>query len=228
LWFSYFLVFVFFCFLFFFCFVFFFFFFFFFFFLICFFVVFFSCLRFFFVVKAGLEQYSYGATSAVNRRGELLAMPDVRDRALQHAAIQKFARSAYLPSTLTGGQEALLTSAVQRYNVNHTVLRQCDQIMVTQIKFAPSSYQYNKHENQTQGSNNGAFSFDAQNRNQRGKTPLSLPIPITSFHAIQRNAGTGRTAVVDWPPGPQFNGKTVRSSLKQSPSRIFCWQTSIV
>jgi hypothetical protein len=52
----------------------------------------------------------------------------------------------------------------QDYNVNHTVYGNVTKILGRHtLKFGAIYYHYNKHENQLTGSNNGSFSFDAQN-----------------------------------------------------------------
>jgi Carboxypeptidase regulatory-like domain len=70
------------------------------------------------------------------------------------------------------------------YNVNHTTYGNVTKILGAHtLKFGAIYYHYNKHENQLSGSNNGSYSFDAQN----------APSASTTFNGNPVCTGTAAT-----------------------------------
>ncbi|HYL13629.1 MAG TPA: carboxypeptidase regulatory-like domain-containing protein [Terriglobales bacterium] len=66
--------------------------------------------------------------------------------------------------TTTGNNTIGSFGPYNDYNTNHTVYGNLAKVVGTHtLKFGAIFYHYNKHENQLTGSNNGSYSFDAQN-----------------------------------------------------------------
>jgi hypothetical protein len=83
--------------------------------------------------------------------------------------------------TNTGGNSITDFGPYNDYNVNHTIHGNVTKVLGTHtLKFGAIYYHYNKHENQLSGSNNGSYSFDAQN----------APTATTSFNGSAVCSGT--------------------------------------
>jgi len=116
-----------------------------------------------FLIEAGYR-YSYGAIlSQVIGAENFSQSPDVQAALANVLPFQNLL--GRVPSiTLTGGTGISDFGPYNDFNVNHTVYGNVTKVLGSHtLKFGAIYYHYNKHENQLTGSNNGAFSFDAQN-----------------------------------------------------------------
>ena len=116
-----------------------------------------------FLIEAGYR-YSYGAIlSSVIGAENFSQSPDVETALANVLPFQNFL--GRVPSiSLTGGTGISDFGPYNDYNVNHTVYGNVTKVIGSHtLKFGAIYYHYNKHENQLTGSNNGSFSFDAQN-----------------------------------------------------------------
>ena len=157
-----------------------------------------------FLIEAGYR-YSYGAIlSTVIGAENYSQSPDVRTALGTIMPFQNFL--GRVPSiTLTGGTGIADFGPYNDYNVNHTVYGNVTKVVGSHtLKFGAIYYHYNKHENQLTGSNNGAFSFDAQN----------APISATLFGGNSVCTGTAAT------------GGTCPFSFEQSYANFLLGQTS--
>ncbi|HTQ63011.1 MAG TPA: carboxypeptidase-like regulatory domain-containing protein [Candidatus Solibacter sp.] len=115
------------------------------------------------VIEAGYR-YSYGAIlSQVIGAENFSQSPNVKAALANVLPFENLL--GRVPSiTLTGGTGISDFGPYNDYNVNHTVYGNVTKVLGSHtLKFGAIYYHYNKHENQLTGSNNGAFSFDAQN-----------------------------------------------------------------
>jgi hypothetical protein len=115
------------------------------------------------VIEAGYR-YSYGAIlSSVIGAENFSQSPDVKTALASVLPFENLL--GRVPTiTLTGGTGISTFGPYSDYNVNHTVYGNVTKVVGSHtLKFGAIYYHYNKHENQLTGSNNGAFSFDAQN-----------------------------------------------------------------
>src|SRR4029077_8591222 len=86
--------------------------------------------------------------------------------------------------SLTGGTGISTFGPYNDFNVNHTAYGNVTKVVGSHtLKFGAIYYHYNKHENQLTGSNNGSFSFDAQN----------APTSATLFNGNPVCTGTAAT-----------------------------------
>jgi len=123
-----------------------------------------------FLVEAGYR-YSYGAIlSQVIGAENFSQSPDIKAALGSTLPFQNLlgrAPSVALTGasfTGAGGNSISTFGPYQDYNVNHTTYGNVTKVLGSHtLKFGAIYYHYNKHENQLTGSNNGAFSFDAQN-----------------------------------------------------------------
>jgi hypothetical protein len=115
------------------------------------------------IIDAGYR-YSYGAIiSQVIGAENFSQSPDVKT-ALGNT--QPFTNLlGRVPSvSITGGTGISDFGPYNDFNVNHTVYGNVIKVVGSHtLKFGVIYYHYNKHENQLTGSNNGAYSFTAQN-----------------------------------------------------------------
>jgi len=159
-----------------------------------------------FLVDAGYR-YSYGALiSHVTGAENFSQSPDVRTALGSAFPFQNLLGRVPSISWPTGLATNVTTfGPYNDYNTNHTTYGNVTKVMGAHtLKFGAIYYHYNKHENQLSGSNNGAYSFDAQNRplcklDATGTTILSC----TQANGLQ---GPVATAVCTGPPTPPFNG----------------------
>jgi hypothetical protein len=157
-----------------------------------------------FLIEAGYR-YSYGAIiSSVIGAENFLQSPDVQTALANTLPFQNFL--GRVPSiTLTGGTGISDFGPYNDYNVNHTVYGNVTKVLGAHtLKFGAIYYHYNKHENQLTGSNNGAFSFDAQN----------APTAATVFNGNAVCTGTAAS------------GGTCPFSFEQSFANFLLGQTS--
>ena len=99
-----------------------------------------------------------------NRRREFLAIAGRQVRADRRAAFRESPRPR--ADYQSHGRHRAFSDfgPYSDYNVNHTVYGNVTKVVGSHtLKFGAIYYHYNKHENQLTGSNNGSFSFDAQN-----------------------------------------------------------------
>jgi hypothetical protein len=116
-----------------------------------------------FLIEAGYR-YSYGAIlSSVIGAENFSQSPDIQTALTNTLPFQNLL--GRVPSiTLTSGTGISDFGPYHDFNVNHTVYGNVTKVLGSHtLKFGAIYYHYNKHENQLNGSNNGAFSFDAQN-----------------------------------------------------------------
>jgi hypothetical protein len=143
-----------------------------------------------FLIDGGYR-YSYGAiisqvTGAQNftqspniktALGNTLPFPNVLGRAPSVAITGAM-------FTTAGGNSITDFGPYDDYNVNHTIHGNVTKVLGTHtLKFGAIYYHYNKHENQLSGSNNGSYSFDAQN----------APAADTRFNGSPVCTGTAAT-----------------------------------
>jgi hypothetical protein len=122
------------------------------------------------VIEAGYR-YSYGAILSVVTGAENFSQsPDIKNALGNTLPFQNLL--GRVPSiamtgasfTSTGSSTLGTFGPYNDYNVNHTTYGNVTRVLGTHtLKFGAIYYHYNKHENQLSGSNNGAYSFDAQN-----------------------------------------------------------------
>lgn len=133
------------------------------------------------LIDAGYR-YSYGAILSNAIGAESFSQsPDIK--AALGSTLPFANVMGRVPSiALTGGTGISSPTAPYRdYNVNHTSYGNVTKVMGQHtLKFGAIYYHYNKHENQLTGSNNGAYSFDAQN----------APISTTTFNGGPVCTGT--------------------------------------
>jgi hypothetical protein len=123
-----------------------------------------------FVIDGGYR-YSYGAIlSQVTGAENFSQSPDIKTALGNSLPFQNLL--GRVPTlAITGGSftsTGLNTISdfgpYNDYNTNHTVYGNVTKVVGTHtLKFGAIYYHYNKHENQLTGSNNGSYSFDAQN-----------------------------------------------------------------
>ena len=157
-----------------------------------------------FLIEAGYR-YSYGAIiSSVIGAENFSQSPDIETALGNALPFQNFL--GRVPSiSLTGGTGISDFGPYNDYNVNHTVYGNVTKVLGTHtLKFGAIYYHYEKHENQLTGSNNGAFSFDAQN----------APTAATVFNGNPVCTGTAA------------NGGTCPFSFEQSFANFLLGQTS--
>ncbi len=156
------------------------------------------------LIEAGYR-YSYGAIlSSVIGAENFSQSPDVQSALGSVLPFENFL--GRVPSiTLTGGTGIADFGPYNDYNVNHSVYGNVTKVLGSHtLKFGAIYYHYNKHENQLTGSNNGAFSFDAQN----------APTAATLFNGNAVCTGTAAT------------GGTCPFSFEQAYANFLLGQTS--
>jgi hypothetical protein len=175
------------------------------------------------VIEAGYR-YSYGAIlSSVIGAENFSQSPDVKT-ALGSALPFANLLDRVPTISLTGGTGISTFGPYNDFNVNHTAYGNVTKVVGSHtLKFGAIYYHYNKHENQLTGSNNGSFSFDAQNAPSCVTMPNNGPIVTCT----QPNGAQGpvATAVCTGPPTPPYNG-TCPFSFEQSFSNFLLGQNS--
>jgi len=138
-----------------------------------------------FLIDAGYR-YSYGALlSHVIGAENFSQSPDVQTAIGSSVPFQNLlgrVPSIIWPTNLATNLTTF--GPYNDYNVNHTTYGNVTKILGAHtLKFGAIYYHYNKHENQLSGSNNGSYSFDAQN----------APSASTTFNGNPVCTGTAAT-----------------------------------
>lgn len=138
------------------------------------------------LVIDGGYRYSYGAIiSQVIGAENFSQSPDIRTAigsALPFQNLLGRVPSIIWPTNLATNVTTF--GPYNDYNVNHTTYGNVTKILGAHtLKFGAIYYHYNKHENQLSGSNNGSYSFDAQN----------APSASTTFNGNPVCTGTAAT-----------------------------------
>src|SRR6266481_254494 len=138
-----------------------------------------------FLIDAGYR-YSYGALlSHVIGAENFSQSPDVQTAIGSSVPFQNLlgrVPSIIWPTNLATNLTTF--GPYNDYNVNHTTYGNVTKILGAHtLKFGAIYYHYNKHENQLSGSNNGSYSFDAQN----------APSALTTFNGNPVCTGTAAT-----------------------------------
>lgn len=181
----------------------------------------------------GGYRYSYGAIlSQVTGAENFAQSPDIQTALASVLPFQNVL--GRVPTiALTGGSFTTAGASsigdfgpYQDYNVNHTTYGNVTRVMGSHtLKFGAIYYHYNKHENQLTGSNNGSYSFDAQNAPGCVVNTTVVPNTITSCTQPNGTQGPVATAVCTGPPGAQFNGNCP-FSFEQSFANFLLGQTN--
>jgi hypothetical protein len=138
-----------------------------------------------FLIEAGYR-YSYGAIlSTVIGAENFSQSPDIKTALANTLPFANFLGRVPTISWPSGVATNIADfGPYNDYNVNHTAYGNVTKVFGAHtLKFGAIYYHYNKHENQLTGSNDGAFSFDAQN----------APTSTTVFNGNPVCTGTAAT-----------------------------------